>query len=257
MIITIPTILGILGLVLGWPTSTHAGGVQYQARGNVEVQEGTLEVWFTPVADLYPKLEEREYRSVFQLFSLSVPGHFSFNAHWYGWGKVHRLHVSMSQAKIRDGLIPIPARPLDWKPNERHHVALTWSGHEMLLWADGSQVGHRSQAASFEGPLSDATLVVGNAQFQDSPIIVHAVRVSDVARKETELKSTAPLPDIHTLLLDRFDSTNSIASDARTKPLVISDLTDCHCGEIKGSHHFVKGAESGLALFAEKESHTP
>jgi hypothetical protein len=246
--------LWVVLLTLPVPKSAGAGGIEYAALGNFEPDEGTLEAWFTPLADLYPKLDEREYRSVFQLFSLQVSGRFSFGGHWSARGERVGLHVSISHAAVRDGLLPLPTSGLQWKSGEKHHVAMTWRRRDMKLWVDGRQVSHRDQAASFEGPVGEAKLVIGHRDFRDTPIVVHAVRVSRVVRSEEDLRKGVPTADVHTLLLDRFDDEAKVDGDKRTRPKVISGLTGQPGGQIKGTYHFAKQPTPGLALFAGEKT---
>lgn len=243
--------VGVIAAVGG--LSVSAGGIEYPALGNFDLREGTLEVWFTPATELYPALKEDEYRSIFRLFSMTVPGHFGFNAHWYGRGNVHGLHVSMSHSAMRDGLIPLPARQLKWNSNEPHHVAMTWRGNVMDLWADGEHVSHRNQAMAFSGGLAGQHLIVGGSTFRDTPIIVHAVRTSNIARAREQLKDAEAVADLFTLLLDRFDAVESVSEEGRTRPAVISKLNSQRRGLVKGKYHFVAAPLAGVALFQKEK----
>ena len=53
----------------------HAVGISYPALGNFRTEEGTLEIWLTPLMDPNPE-DVGQFRSAFGLFGMRVPGHF-------------------------------------------------------------------------------------------------------------------------------------------------------------------------------------
>lgn len=243
-----------LALCFWGSVKVHAGAIAYPALGHFSPEQGTIEVWMSPMADLYPSLKPGEYRSVFQLFSLSIPGHFFFGAHWSARDDKVGLHVSISHATIRDGLYSLPTHGLKWQSGRMHHVAMTWHGREMKLWTDGSEVSRRDQSASFEGPVGNARLIIGHRDFRDTPIVVHAVRMSQTARTASDLKDARPIPDIFTSLLDRFENASAITPEKKTTPDVMSTVTDERGGQLVGTVRFVKEPTAGIALYPEKET---
>jgi hypothetical protein len=222
----------------------RAGGIEYPAPGNLRLDEGTIELWLTPMTELYPALKPKEYRRAFALFALRVPECFSMSAAWLSKGGQHQVAVSMSAVGVRDGLLSVPATaPRDWQPGQRHHIAFMWSGREMKLAFDGREAGGRKQQLWLSGPLAGRSLTIGDPDGRDCQIILHAVRVSCVARPAKTMKGAQPSADIHTLLLDVFDQP---AKEGRSNARVISGFSGENGGVIKGAHHFAQG----LALFA-------
>jgi len=226
-----------------------AGGIEYPALGNVTLDEGTLEFWFTPTRDLYPDIGKSKYRGVFSLFSFRVPDKFGMGGGWGARADGAVLFVSMNAVGKPKALLPMTGRPGGWKKNEKHHVAATWRGREMKLYADGKEVGRRGQAMSLGGGLANAKLTVGSFKGYASHIIVHAVRSSCIARDEKTLANAKPEPDIYTLLLDRFDDAAEFGPKAKaTKAEQIGGLGGEKGGTFKGAVRFVEKPAPGLAL---------
>jgi len=122
----------------------------------------------------------------------------------------------------------------------------------MRLFADGEQIGLRNQATAFSGKLAGCKLIIGHRSFRDTPIVVHAVRLSNVARTAEQMNSGGPAADVFTLMLDRFDSPDSVNGNAVTTAQLISGFAGETGGRLKGKWHFVSKPEPGLALFAAK-----
>ncbi|MFW6058993.1 MAG: LamG-like jellyroll fold domain-containing protein [Phycisphaeraceae bacterium] len=244
-------LLVLIGLLA---SPLHAGSVRYPAIGNIDLREGTIELWLTPTVELYPDLEEGQYQGLMSLFSLSVPDGFSMGASWYAKQGSRdlrsQLHVSMGHAEQKNALIPVPGGGVAdkrWQRGEMHHVALTWRGTEMALYADGEQVGGRSQALGFSGRLAGCELIFGNARNRDAGLILHAVRVSRTAHDAETLKHAEPAARPDTLLLDRFDD-ESLGEDGTTRAEVIAGLTGETGGTLHGGYHGTRSPEPGLVL---------
>ena len=239
-----------------WLSSVHAGGVHYPALGNVELGEGTIELWLTPTVELYPELKEDQYQGLMSLFSLQVPGEFSMNALWYAKntrsGDQYRLHVSIGHQEQRKALIPVPAKPVKWRRGELHHLAFTWRGKEMSLYADGKRVGHRMQAVGFSGRLGGSELIIGNAHGRDAGFILHAVRVSHTAHGAETQKNAEPVARLDTLLLDRFKN-GSIDESHKTRAEIIAGLAGETGGTLHGTYHLTETSKPGIALNGAEE----
>lgn len=225
-------------------SQAFAGGVEYPAPGNIDLDEGTLEIWITPQAVLYPDPPQKNYQGILALFDMQVPDHFGFGASFYARGDRSALHVSMSHAETKNALIPVPGTSVDWRDsqNELHHVAFVWKGRDMRLYADGIQVGSRLQATTLSGKLAGVTFTIGSAKGRDTPMILHAVRTSNVARTADMLKGAKPVIDLHTLMLDRFGDDNDAAE-------LISGYTGETGGTLNGRGMPVTSPTPGLALF--------
>lgn len=228
-----------------------AGAIRYPALGHLELEEGTIELWVTPMAELYPEIEG--FRRGFSLFSLDVPGHFSFSGMWATSDDAHGPHVSMSSQRQERGLTPVPGRAVDWwQKGEPAHVALTWKGREMTLVVDGDPVGQRRQGVAFSGDLARVMLVIGDARSRDNEVVLHAVRVSNVARPPESFAESEPTADVFTLLLDRFQRVERDDDGAWSIPEVArlgSEADSIARGEIRGSWRRVERPKQGLALY--------
>lgn len=229
----------------------RAASIEYPAPGNLRLDEGTIELWFTPMTELYVKLPPNKYQRAFSLFSLRIPEHFSMSAAWASKGTKTQVSVSMSSAIVENGVQPVVSEaPKNWQQGQRHHVAFTWRGREMKSAFDGQEAGSRKQQLPFTGSLPGRTLVIGDPEGRDCRIILHAVRVSCVARPAETIKNARPVPDIYTLLFDAFDQP---PKEGRTTARVISGLSGEHGGTIKGACLFTQTPSPGLALFSSSK----
>lgn len=226
-----------------------AGSVSYPAVGNVDLLEGTIELWLTPTADLYPPMNTSNYAVPMKLFHLKVPDGFNLSVGWnvkknHG-DEVSGLYASMTHLGPQgDGLMSIPTKSLDWEPGQTHHVVFTWRGRGISLYADGNLLAERSQRVGFTGKLANCELVVGDAEGRNAGFILHAVRISRIAHDvENDVK---PVATLDTLLLDRFDGQS--LSGTQTKAEVIAGLTGETGGTIKGARHPVQAPKPGLLL---------
>lgn len=252
-------------IIVWWAAGApvYAGAVAYPALGHVELEEGTIELWLTPTTELYPDLEEGGFRRAFSLFSLDVSEHFAFSGMWASRGTSHGPHVSMSSRRQQRGLIPVPGRAVDWwEPGEPAHVALTWRGREMTMIVDGERVSRRHQGVGFSGELVDVMLVIGDARSRDNDVVMHAVRVSNVARDAESLAEAEPEADLATLLLDRFERIETDDDGTWSVPAVSSSLVrkggdEAESGlapvrgELRGAWHQTDEPRPGLALHPE------
>jgi hypothetical protein len=230
------------------------GGIEYPALGHFDVEEGSIELWFTPmVEDLYPKPGPKEYRNLFTLFQMQVPECFSMGCTWIAKGKQHGFHVSMDAPGRQRALLPVSGRPdKTWRPGERHHLAFTWRQRDMSLWLDGKVAGTRRQSEPLTGKMAGQRLVVGDGKSRDIRVIIHAVRLSSVARSESLLAGARPEPDIHTTLLDRFDDPSRIDASGRTTAQQASSLSGQGGATLKGNWRLVKDPSPGIALYRAK-----
>ena len=231
-----------------------AGGIEYPAGGNFDPEEGTLELWLTPMAkDLAPP-DDGQYHGILSFFSLDVPGEWRMSSPWYRHGGQLGPKVSLHSDKVKDGLTAILSSfAPEWKQGEMHHYAFVWKGRHMAHYADGKLLGEHEQATGFSGNPGAAVLGVGatgkNAN-GDDPLILHAVRISSVAKDASALANAKPEPELSTLLLDRFDSPTKTASGGTT-PDVMFALDQSAKGKIVGHTHFVSSPAPGLALYSE------
>jgi hypothetical protein len=244
-------ILLLLALFIARPGAAAAGTLTYPLLGNIDVAEGTIEFWITPMVDLYPT-ESRAYVSVFSLFSIEDAENFTAGAGWYRSGKQLGLKVSISSKVNRGNLLPvIPGSftPMDWQPGEAHHIAFIWRGQTMQTFVDGKLHGVRGQAEPFSGLIGGAWLRIGDPWTDKrSRFILQAIRISSIARPFGAMAPGEPKADAATLLLDIFDPRTPPVEE-RTRARVISGLSHERGGTLRGKWRLVEGPVPGLALY--------
>ncbi|MCF7837687.1 MAG: hypothetical protein K9N49_03570 [Candidatus Marinimicrobia bacterium] len=228
----------------------RAGGIVYPALGHFHPDEGTLEIWFTPMqTELYPELPPGQYRGGFQLFGMQVPDHFNMRAGWQGKGATHGIGNSISHAGgDRKALLPLQVGLPDWQPGEPQHLAFTWKGNTMRL-ISGTHSGGREQAKTFTGQMGGQSLTIGAPDARDTLIIIQAVRFSRIARSAEALRAAQPETDLYTLMLDRFDAPECVTAEGWTRPVAFSRLSGAPGGQIKGVGRWVAEPVPGLALY--------
>jgi hypothetical protein len=235
----------------------RAGGVEYPLIGNIELEEGTLEIWFVPMADdLYPKKKEGEFRSAFRLFHVAVPEDFVMTCAWSNKGsgldEQHGLTNSISPAGgDRKSLLPVHAAPKGWRKGAAAYAAFAWKGKRMWMYADRPWAA-RAQARAFGGLPAGGRIVIGDRDGHDTPIIVQAVRISSIARDAEGPLPALPQPDIFTLLLDRFDGAPGPAAGG-SRAEVIAGLTQEQGGAFRGVCRRVAAPVAGLALYTARD----
>jgi hypothetical protein len=248
-------------ILLAVGSGVALAGVEYPAFGNVQVEEGTIEIWFTPMTNMYPTNVKKFY-TAFSLFAMDAPGSFRMNGYWFsqrqkkGEKQVnHGVRISMDSQNNPKALRPISSKaPKDWKPREPHHFAFTWSGKTMKMWCDGKLLVTRVQIEPLSGDLGDAKLILGSKKRRKNKIIFHAIRVSSVARSEKELQEPKPEADQSTLLLDIFDTAEKVAKAQSTVEVMFNqDETAPKTAPIRGAHFFADEPKPGLAQYKKSK----
>ncbi len=227
----------------------HASGVEYPAGGNFIPEEGTVEMWVTPTArELYPP-DDGKYHSVFSLFSTKIPGVWNLGSVWYRHGTQLGIKTSMDSQLVPKGLTAIlPGKQLpDWQAGRMQHFAFVWKGRDMQMFADGKPAGSKTQAIGLEGSMAGQKLLFGSDGSKDCPLILHAVRISSVAKTPEELAAAKPEVETVTLLLDRFDDP-SVVESRKSTPEMIFSLGEQNFGVINGPVSFVTQPAPGIAL---------
>jgi hypothetical protein len=235
------------------------GSLTYPAPGNIDWDEGTLELWIVNQFETVPKSTNS-----MNLFDIRLPS--SDGAHYYlgyiGWAN-SLAQIGFSNPRHSY----IWSDKLKWKPGERHYIAWSWSGRVRSLFIDG----HSSESGPFDPPLqgegrgrSSASVVVegelrGNmtgAQLivgGGSLFAIDEIRISSVARSTNEIArvhaaTTPPSRDAFTLLLDHCDG---------SAPEIISGLSGEKAGSISGAHKFVDGQfGKALQLWSDQPQHS-
>jgi len=227
------------------PPHTFAA-LTYPARGNIQIDEGTVELY---VISGFDSEEEWKHTSSYAvLFDVVFPEanwHYVLNfITWHhgismvGYGKPQHSYVSFGHPR--------------WKPGEHRTVAWTWSGRKRSLIVDGkyNYVGkHGAPGDSrdnivegwIQGDLTNAKLVLGAGVFS-----IDEIRISSIARTPEELielQKKPPVADAHTLLLDHCDGGPAE---------IISGFSGEKGGTLGGSYEVIDG-KYGKAIKLWKE----
>ncbi len=242
-------------IVFGLLTSafTYGGKLSYPAAGNMELNEGTLEVWLTPMADeLYPP-DDGKYYNVFDVFRLSIPGEWTIQSVWYRHKRQIGLKISSHSRDSEfggGGIMGSEPAP-DWKKGEMHHIAYVWKGKTLWLYVDGELRGSKTYGKGFWGSLEKVDLIFGyrkDGSDGDSRIILNAIKLSMVAKDKEALKNTRPEPNLATLLLDRFDSSDGIQGEG-VIPEISYTLQEPTIGKLSGEWEYVTEPTAGIAFY--------
>lgn len=217
------------------------GNLIYPASGNIELNEGTVEIWLISGFDSEP--ERKDSSSWCSPFNLTFPSdNAKYVLNFLTWGKAI---VQAGYGKIQHSYVW--TRPLVWKPGEFHHLAWTWSGRKRSVYVDGTAGGKGPKGEipveqTVEGPLAgdltDARIEIGSGH---SPITIDEVRISSIARTPEEIAKgwqSAPKKDATTLLLDHCaEGDPEVIAESRERTLAGAVIRR----RLEGGHESVKG----------------
>lgn len=177
---------------------TGSANIRWAAKGNIRLEEGTIEAWVRPAFDPNVPVQPDD----------SARGRFNRDFIWINYGGNQVIYYwNIDDRGMRfvlrtpDGRYPIcfGARSA-WKPGEWHHIAASW-GEAIRLYVDGQLVGEQKWSGLLPGDLTGGTIDLGLGPCEFD---VDDLCISDIAREPRGHKG--PLaPDEHTLLLESFD----------------------------------------------------
>lgn len=254
-------------------TMLNAAVVAYPGTGNIDFEEGTVELWCSLPFDPEQRVEKPIQPAT--LFSLDLPGDPYKNnfaiALWMHPQKNGTQYNAIRVSLWVDGKgVGGPAIPMaDWRKNQLNHIAFSWQDGKGSLYLNGKKCwnGKFAMPAGKVKP-AEVSLLVGSrapnwqklgrerrAMLPEvfNLVTVEAVRVSSSARtfQEGMTVTKAPAADPATLLLDCFDKADFTAK--KTNPAVISDGNGEKKGRIIGMFHIVDGKlGKGLALYPDR-----
>jgi hypothetical protein len=227
-----------------------ADALLYPLPGNLDFDEGTIEVWFAPQADLQPSQgkEGNAYHQFFVPFSLSLPDSFVLSCLVFARGGKSQLGLSCSSYLQRNAMLPVGISTIpNWRAGEAHCVALTWRGTAMAFYLDGKPAGSRNQTLPLSGLPAGQSLIIGSLNKTPTPFLVRAVRISSTAHDPAQITAARPAAALDTLLLDVLDS-----PPAGKPPVSIAERISGFSGEtgatLQGKDHYADSPQSGLIL---------
>jgi hypothetical protein len=195
------------------PPQAEFGGITYPAKGNIQLDEGTLDMWVISQfdTDTPPHKTEggRNWRAAF--FNLVFSDDkASFIIHYLSWAQCFAMvgYCKPPQPYVIVG-------PPHWKAGEVHHIVFTWSGSMRSVFIDGNSewVGGKGPLTSknvdvqadIRGNLAAGLIQIGG---NSSHITVDEIQIRRLALTPEEIikAKDAPLAvDANTLLLDHCD----------------------------------------------------
>lgn len=233
------------------PPPAEFGSLTYPARGNIQLDEGTLDLWVISDFDTdhVPSKEQGSWQAT--LFSLVFPEEkWHYPLYYIAWGNGFALvgYNHPGQRYVWLG-------PPHWKPGEKHHVAMTWSGRKRSLFIDGvcEWVGRKGKGVSKDvevegeltGDLTNAHIQIGGgAGF----VTVDEIQIRRIALTTEEIIAAKDAPlaaDVNTLLLDHCDGGPAE---------IIGGQTGETKGTLSGAYEIVDGKfGKAIKLWKEKK----
>lgn len=220
--------------------------VVYDAIGNVELDEGTVEMWVRNDFDPLSRMTNRFYMPMSYLRVHCGPKVKS------PIGVIARHVTSSKDVFVTVGSASggIRLSRLGWKQKrEWHCLAVTWrydnGQYTRKVYVDGK---FRDKVVADQKPMAmraDAKILVGAYYFNCCFAAVDQLRVSAVERTEAEIADSAKNGlkwDVFTLLFDDFDKI-----EPRGKGKAITRAAKGKAGTIEGSYRLIDG-KFGKAL---------
>ena len=195
------------------PPPGEYGALEYPARGNIQLDEGTVDIWVTAIFDTDFKADRTGKIGAWQatLLDLVFPDeNWHYPLYFIAWANGFAF-VGYTQPPQRY----VSAGPPRWKPGESHRVTLTWSGRKRSVFLDGisAWVGAKGAYSSrdvivegeLHGDLTSAVIRIGGG---NSALIVDEIQIRRIALTTDEVVKAKDAPlvaDANTLLLDHCD----------------------------------------------------
>lgn len=234
------------------PASAKFGSLSYPAKGNIQLDEGTLDLWVISNFDTDSPLDKtpqgRNWRAL--LIALNFPEEkWKYVMQFIEWGNAFAMigYCDPAQPYVWFG-------PPHWKAGEEHHVVFTWSGRKRSVFIDGicewkankglNNARDVDAQGEIKGDLTAAQLTLGGGY---SYVTIDEVQIRTVALTPEEIVKAKDAPltaDKYTLLLDHCDG---------GKAEIISGHSSETGGALVGTYEMVDG-KFGKAIKLWKET---
>lgn len=186
--------------------------IRWEAQGNINVSQGTIEAWVRPHFDPNPPIKPDDpsrgiYNRNFFYFLASDGTEVGY--YWNIDDRGMRIYI-----RTPDGKYPLVfGAKNDWKKGEWHHIAISW-GSEIRLYGDGKLLAKHPYKGLLPEGVKGGEFWLGRGLCE---MDVDEFCISDVQREPRghlgELQ-----PDEHTLLLEKFDDIRQDGGVVRTIP---------------------------------------
>jgi len=174
---------------------TDFGALSYPAKGNIEVDQGTLHVWVTLNFDPHAG-EPRQAQYNQALFALNFPKQDQLGFYWNIDDRGMRAYVRRGAPEKNQYPMLFGTHSPDWEKGQQHLLSLSW-GKALAVFVDGE----RLRGAAYEGILPNR-LDLATLDFKGDGFVLDAIKITRTPYSEGE--AVAPEVDEDTLLLDTF-----------------------------------------------------
>jgi hypothetical protein len=236
-----------------FPVILKGGGrIAYPAKGNICIEEGTIEMWIK--TGFEPEQKSDEYKLILPLLQFYEP-EIKFNI------SISYICVQGGKAQWSAGidfqgekLFRLTAIPIGWKKDEWHHIALSWKYNKAIFYLDGKAVCEVKSNKPVVGEIKNGLIYIGDRWTNEkikTEVVIDDLRISCIERKAEEIGfnfSESLKPDPFTLLLENFEEISE-NKNKETKPVIISGLSGEKGGEIIGGKLVNGRFGKGLSLF--------
>ncbi len=160
-------------------------GVQYATAGNLNLQQGTVELWVRVYGDITATTEQSPKLRYLVSSGRYTGGNHGFAlvlSHFDGKpGQPYMLLWTRQNGSDKANTWSVSCRP-QWQPGQWHHVAATYSPAEDRLYVDGKQVGRTATGEAMD--LIGANFSVGASIYHSgvSDCAIDELRLSDTVR---------------------------------------------------------------------------
>jgi len=227
--------------------------IEYPADGNIELKEGTFELWFKIGFDPDRQPTIKWFSPMTYLFvgkpkemtAINLQSQYSYRE------KLKKGNGTISGVMFKSIAGVLYEKLKDWKKGTWHLLAFTWKneGTKCLveIFVDGiSRAKCEGETIEILALEDDSVIQIGSYFFNSCYATVDAMRISMVARTPEELQKSFTeglIRDRFTLLLDNFDK---IVVD-KNKDSVTTITAEGQEGRIIGAYRVVDG-KFGKAL---------
>jgi len=216
--------------------------VTYPAKGNINISNGTLEMWLIPLIDLKDEPPGAPEHFIFTLDGKQfVYQRFQVRLRWIPKERSLWLYYYRSYEYV----YVLKASEISWRAGEPHHIAITW-GDYIKLYIDGKLVAstpHRGLMLKEDFDDDKAKIILGSKnRWVQSPYIIDELKISsrELSPNDFCLNSEARIDD-STLLLDHFERIRKSDEFRTTSPARISSLSKRNGGVLSDGATLVKG----------------
>lgn len=204
--------------------AASAGTVSYPALGNLELSEGTIEMWIIPQFDPVDEEDPSSRYWGFNLFEVRQDDDNFINLIWRSQKGRNGPFARHRQQGFR-----IPTNwgvVTGWKKQEPHHIAYCWEGSNDWWVIDGKKTKvASSKYGSLKLHINETIQMVLGSPDVHGTVVIDDLRISSVPRNEDEVGFHQPgklQADPCTLLLDTFDESFDCDGVRQTQPVIMA-----------------------------------